>query len=461
MRRIRKRSLAVLTAGAMLLTSFNMPFVETENKAATKADMTAQESTSSYGLSNPSVSNDVTTWDCIYLGNYWQNDTDGDGTADQNDEKQPIKWRVLSVDGDDAFVIADMALDCQQYNETNEDTTWETCTLRTWLNGTFMNNAFSMEEKSAIKTTTVVNEDNIWDGTSGGNTTSDKIFLLSQNEVKNPKYGFDKYDSDIYTEFESRLCKPSAYAVKNGCWTSSSGTCHWFLRSPGYNSCHVISVDYDVRGYLDGYVNDTYIGVRPVLTLNLSSSSWKYVGKMSSDGNSSTVTAEPAVSTAPTKAPQVTQTPSVSPTSTPSATATTTITPQPATTPANTGNQDSQSQQQTPQAGANTDTTTDTTTEISLIKQSKVSWKSVKNIKSGKVVANWKKAAEADGYQIQYASNKKFKKAKSKTVKSTSVTLKKLKKKTTYFVRVRAYKAVDEKKVYGKWSSVKKVKIKK
>lgn len=65
------------------------------------------------------------------------------------------------------------------------------------------------------------------------------------------------------------------------------------------------------------------------------------------------------------------------------------------------------------------------------------------------------------GYQIQYATNKKFKKAKKKTVKSTFVTLKKLKKKKTYFIRIRAYKIADGKKVYGKWSSVKKVKVKK
>ena len=75
--------------------------------------------------------------------------------------------------------------------------------------------------------------------------------------------------------------------------------------------------------------------------------------------------------------------------------------------------------------------------------------------------ASWKKLTNISGYQIQYAPNKKFKKAKSKTVKSTSVTIKKLKKKKTYFVRVRAYKLVDGKKVYGKWSVVKKVKIKK
>ena len=84
-----------------------------------------------------------------------------------------------------------------------------------------------------------------------------------------------------------------------------------------------------------------------------------------------------------------------------------------------------------------------------------------KNIKKGKIKATWKKLTNVSGYQIQYAPNKKFKKAKRKTVKSTSVTIKKLKKKKTYFVRVRAYKLADGKKVYGKWSSVKKVKVKK
>ncbi len=84
-----------------------------------------------------------------------------------------------------------------------------------------------------------------------------------------------------------------------------------------------------------------------------------------------------------------------------------------------------------------------------------------KNIKKGKIKATWKKLTNVSGYQIQYAPNKKFKKAKRKTVKSTFVTIKKLKKKKTYFVRVRAYKVIDGKKVYGKWSGVKKVKIKK
>lgn len=84
-----------------------------------------------------------------------------------------------------------------------------------------------------------------------------------------------------------------------------------------------------------------------------------------------------------------------------------------------------------------------------------------KNQKKCKVKVTWKKVSNILGYQIQYATNKKFKKAKKKTVKSTFVTLKRLKKKKTYFIRVRTYKIADGKRVYGKWSSVKKVKVKK
>ncbi len=80
-----------------------------------------------YGVSSPRIdSSGITTWDCIWFGNYWQEDTNGDGKSDKNDDKTPIKWRVLSVKGDDAFLVADKNLDCQKYNDTFIDVTWET-----------------------------------------------------------------------------------------------------------------------------------------------------------------------------------------------------------------------------------------------------------------------------------------------------------------------------------------------
>ncbi|MGN1166361.1 MAG: S8 family peptidase [Lachnospiraceae bacterium] len=77
-------------------------------------------------------------------------------------------------------------------------------------------------------------------------------------------------------------------------------------------------------------------------------------------------------------------------------------------------------------------------------------------------VVKWKKqSSQTDGYQIQYATNSSFKSAKTKTVKSsktTTATISKLKKKKSYYVRIRTYKTVSGKKYYSGWSTVKKIK---
>lgn len=70
-----------------------------------------------YNLKNPQTKEDDTsTWDCVYFGRYWQNDTNQDGVADKKDDKEPIKWRVLQINGDDAFLLSDKILDVQKYN---------------------------------------------------------------------------------------------------------------------------------------------------------------------------------------------------------------------------------------------------------------------------------------------------------------------------------------------------------
>ena len=101
-----------------------------------------------------------------------------------------IKWKVLQNDGSTLFVVADKAVDCKYYNEENKSTTWETSTIRNWLNNSFYNMAFSSSEQNAIVTQNVVNEDNPYYDTEGGDNTSDNIYLLSINEVTNEIYGF-------------------------------------------------------------------------------------------------------------------------------------------------------------------------------------------------------------------------------------------------------------------------------
>ena len=97
------------------------------------------------------------------------------------------------------------------------------------------------------------------------------------------------------------------------------------------------------------------------------------------------------------------------------------------------------------------------------VKVAKVFITSAKNSKSKQILLKYKKVSSVKGYQISYSMDKKFKKAVTKkNTAKTSYTIKKLKKGKTYYVRIRAYK-VDSTggKVYGKYSSVKKVKISK
>ena len=101
------------------------------------------------------------------------------------------------------------------------------------------------------------------------------------------------------------------------------------------------------------------------------------------------------------------------------------------------------------------------TSSVNKSKPKRVKSLRIKNLKKRKLNAKWKKLKGVSGYQVQYALSKKMKKAKLKNCKVASITIKKLKKRKTYYVRVRAYKYVNGKKVYGKWSSIKKIKIKK
>ena len=279
-----------------------------------------------YGVSDPRIdSSGITTWDCIWFGNYWQEDTNRDGRADKNDARTSIKWRVLSVEGDDAFLVADKNLDCQRYNDTYEDVTWETCTLRSWLNGygeeenvckkdyrseNFMEYAFTAKEQAAIQTADLVNKNNLEYGTNGGNNTSDQVYPLSIEEATNPAYGFS---SSIEDYAESRRALNTAFTKGQGAYTSEEyvGNGYWWLRSPGRFNYKASYMFYRGNVYMHGNsVHDINLTIRPALHLNLSSvSNWSYAGTVTSDGKKE----EPVT---PTPTPQKTKEPET-PTPTP------------------------------------------------------------------------------------------------------------------------------------------------
>ena len=196
--------------------------------------------------------------DVVTFGAYEQDDDTSNG-------KEAIEWIVLDVVDGKALLISKYALDCKKYNETRTSVTWETCTLRTWLNGTFYNTAFGSAEKSKIVSTTLTNANNPSDGTNGGKNTNDKVFLLSIDEA-NRYFGSE----------EARRCAPTDYAIAKGAVTDSSYTtggraaCWWWLRSPGDGSDRAALVRDRGSVYLVGDdVSLDGVPVRPALLIDL------------------------------------------------------------------------------------------------------------------------------------------------------------------------------------------------
>ncbi len=220
------------------------------------------------GKEEPIITGD---FEIITFGNYPQG---------ENGEIAPIEWYILAKDGNKMLLLSRYGLDTQKYNNTYTDVTWETCTLRTWLNGTFMNTAFSSAEKKAIQTTLVDNSDSQgYDDatTTGGNNTEDQVFLLSVKEVK---AFFPEDDSNGHNAV--RATSPTDYAVAQGAdvWDSDSsilndeeydGNGSWWLRSPGKNSQHNGTAVYPFGqvGYTDGTVTVPNWIVRPAMWVDL------------------------------------------------------------------------------------------------------------------------------------------------------------------------------------------------
>ena len=190
----------------------------------------------------------------ITFGSYEQDNNASNG-------KENIEWLVLKVDGNKALVINKYALDCKQYNYSYSDVTWETCSLRSWLNGTFMNTAFNSEEQNGIINSTVTADKNPSYSTSPGNNTTDKVFLLSISEV-------NKY----FNSYSARQCQGTAYCCARGAFKDDNNFCWWWLRSPGHNSRNAAIVHLGGSVYdLGDSVNYNNDAVRPALWINLGS----------------------------------------------------------------------------------------------------------------------------------------------------------------------------------------------
>ena len=252
----------------------------------------------------------VQVGDHIEFGSYEQ---DGDET----NGAEPISWEVLDIEDGKALIISDYVLDVMEYHKDDEDITWADCTLRTWLNNDFYEEAFTEKEQGSIDYSEIQNTDNFAFGTEGGEDTEDYVFLLSLDEVKKyydiseeefnedadtNSYHTGPHDElsvmttavarDKYTDWVENDCRPF-FENLYGDWFDIQGedleelvdpivasfqdtikdwdgSGSWWLRSPGSDSRTAAGVSGDGSVYCS--YSSVYIGtvfVRPALWINL------------------------------------------------------------------------------------------------------------------------------------------------------------------------------------------------
>ena len=191
---------------------------------------------------------------------------------------EPIRWRILSTDGETALILCDSIIANQaydNYNNGNYSNNYAESDIRAWLNATFYEIAFNELQREIILTTMV---DNSVYSTGYSylpyacEDTEDKIFLLSYREVTNSEYGFSSsysIDDDI-----ARIVLTSDYSRATGVYMNISsdyyGNGCWWLRSPySYDSNCARFVYYDGSVYDDSYVYSSSSGVVAALKIRL------------------------------------------------------------------------------------------------------------------------------------------------------------------------------------------------
>ncbi|MBR0142658.1 MAG: TIR domain-containing protein [Clostridia bacterium] len=209
----------------------------------------------------------------LFLGSYEQDNI-------RNNGKEEIEWQILDIKGDKALLISKYALDFRPYNEERKDVTWETCTLRKWLNDGFISDAFSDSEKKLLLNTTISADKNSkYKDVSPGKTTTDKVFLLSIREAE-----------EYFPNSTNRMCPITAYALSRqqkilNITADNIGIIneYWWLRTPGLYSSYASFVSSNGEILYNGvevngggtvnfgsyYMSDVNPVVRPAMWIDL------------------------------------------------------------------------------------------------------------------------------------------------------------------------------------------------
>lgn len=192
--------------------------------------------------------------DTIYIGQYEQDGRRSNG-------KEDILWQVLDISGDEIYLISVYALDQIDFDNYGGELTWDTCTLRTWLNDTFYNEAFDANEKTLIIDSYVTADKNSYYDRASGRDTIDKIFLPSIYELRH-----------YYRNDEGRTCHPTAYlkSMSSVWYDKDTNQCWYTTRTTGMDDTRVALVHWEGGFFWRGDKTDSANPIRPAMRISAS-----------------------------------------------------------------------------------------------------------------------------------------------------------------------------------------------
>lgn len=175
-----------------------------------------------------------------------------------SDKSTALEWVVLTKTPTKMLLLADRSIEAKQFSDNKNTNTWESSSLRKWLNNEFYNTVFSSNEQRYIATTTCENPANPNGGTAGP-ATMDKVFLLS----------YDEFFSYVHkTNYATTTITWFGYWHRNKIFSGLDSS--WWLRTTGRNdgtACEVGTNGYPVSTYCTNVTE--YRDVRPAIWVNL------------------------------------------------------------------------------------------------------------------------------------------------------------------------------------------------
>ena len=173
---------------------------------------------------------------------------------------EPIVWDVLAEEGNRKLLLSRKAVAKRPYHDADEPVSWETCSLRAWLNGDFFRAAFNDYEKQHILKIPVTADRNTYCNTDAGNSTDDHVFLLSLPEVN------ALLRRKLSAKRKCEADPADAPDADNDNKAADDTGCVWWLRSPGSEKNEAACVNGD--GQISNFglpANTPTIAVRPCI----------------------------------------------------------------------------------------------------------------------------------------------------------------------------------------------------